>query len=127
MLMVKIFSSLTLKLSFVQIVLQFIFAFFRDSNDEVLSGPATVEGSTDSDDELSSPVGRELKGETAIYYQSLIDQRDCPYIVSALLKLVEMRSSKIIIKLPFFILQELNIQNFMLDHIVHVASYQPFL
>eukprot|EP00112_Aurelia_sp_Birch-Aquarium-sp1_P006684 Seg1732.9 transcript_id=Seg1732.9/GoldUCD/mRNA.D3Y31 product="Polymerase delta-interacting protein 2" protein_id=Seg1732.9/GoldUCD/D3Y31 len=51
-----------------------------DNNDEVLSGPAAVDGSTDSDDELSSPVGRELKGETAIYYQSLIDQRDCPYI-----------------------------------------------
>lgn len=83
----------------------FIRSIFRDNNNEVLSGPAAVDGSTDSDDELSSPVGRELKGETAIYYQSLIDQRDCPYIVSAILaKYDENRIfQKLIIKLLFII------------------------
>eukprot|EP00794_Sanderia_malayensis_P014396 gene14396-15895_t len=44
-------------------------------------GTDTPEIETDeSDEDMMSPIGRELKGETATYYQSLIDQRDCPYI-----------------------------------------------
>lgn len=103
----------------------FIRSIFRDNNDEVLSGPAAVDGSTDSDDELSSPVGRELKGETAIYYQSLIDQRDCPYIVSAILAKYDenMIFQKLIIKIPFYNSLQNFINNFKLDNMVLAASY----
>lgn len=35
------------------------------------------------DDEISpNSVGKEVKGKTHTFYQVLIDQRDCPFIVS---------------------------------------------
>lgn len=41
----------------------------------------THENTEENDeDSIVSPMGREMKGEKTIYYQSLIDQRDCPYI-----------------------------------------------
>lgn len=40
----------------------------------------------DIDDEPSTTVGKEVRGRTHTFYQVLIDQRDCPYIVSAGLK-----------------------------------------
>lgn len=33
------------------------------------------------DDSSFNNVGKEVKGRTHTYYQVLIDQRDCPYIV----------------------------------------------
>ena len=56
----------------------------RNDNEDILSRPASVESfeNNENEDELSSPSGHDLKGENVTYYQSLIDQRDCPYIVS---------------------------------------------
>ena len=61
-----------------------IFIYHSDEQDDVLSRPASIEDveANDSEDDLSSPSGHDLKGENVTYYQSLIDQRDCPYIVS---------------------------------------------
>jgi len=53
-----------------------------DDKEDILSRPSSVEAAenNESEDELSSPSGHDLKGENVTYYQSLIDQRDCPYI-----------------------------------------------
>ena len=55
-----------------------------DGKEDVLSRSRPIEGleKVDNEDDLSSPSGHGLKGENVTYYQSLIDQRDCPYIVS---------------------------------------------
>ena len=37
-----------------------------------------------SDEIPTSGPGNELRGDVATYYQGLIDQRDCPYIVRKL-------------------------------------------
>ena len=57
---------------------------FSDDKEDILSRPASIKDAenNESEDELSSPSGHDLKGENVTYYQSLIDQRDCPYIVS---------------------------------------------
>lgn len=36
----------------------------------------------EGDDEPATGVGKEVRGRTHTFYQVLIDQRDCPYIVS---------------------------------------------
>ncbi|XP_065054545.1 polymerase delta-interacting protein 2-like [Rhopilema esculentum] len=54
----------------------------NDNEEDILSRPTSAESlqNNDNEDDLSPRVGRELKGETVTYYQSLIDQRDCPFI-----------------------------------------------
>lgn len=40
---------------------------------------------TEGEEEPNTAVGKEVKGRTHSFYQVLIDQRDCPYIVCIIL------------------------------------------
>lgn len=54
----------------------------------------------EGDVEPSAGVGKEVRGRTHTFYQVLIDQRDCPFIVSCRFMYLKRFSNKVFISEP---------------------------